>query len=148
MAREARTRDRTVLGCEDGTAILEFALVLPILFALLAGAFEIGRALLVRHAMVEAVRGGARVLARLPDTNCDVRCPPGVLRAVAMTRSEILELSGLPSTGLDVSSRWNAAAGTVAMRAELRFDVDLLRFLGLGPVLTLRVTHTERRIGE
>ena len=146
--RSGQARDRTVLTCEDGAAILEFALVLPILFALLGGAFELGRALLVRHTMIEAVRGGARTLARIPDPSCTPTCSPGVVRAVTMTRDEIVEVSGLPGTELDVSPHWDAEAGTVAMEADFRLDVDLLRFIGLGSVLTLRAIHTERRIGE
>lgn len=134
--------------CEAGSAILEFALVLPILFALLGGAFEIGRALLVRHVMIEAVRGGARSLARVPDPSCEVTCAPGVVRAVAQTRDQIAENAGLPAAALDVSPRWDAGSGTVAMEADARLDVDLLRAIGLGPILTLRATHREPRLGE
>ena len=147
-ATRGDSRGGTLLRCEDGTAILEFALVLPILFALLAGAFELGRALLVRHTMIEAVRGGARALARIPDPSCAPTCSPEVVRAVALTRDEIVDVSGLPGADLDVSSRWDAETGTVAMRASLKLDADLLRFIGLGPILTLQAVHVERRIGE
>lgn len=134
-------------GCRDGTAIIEFALALPILFALLAGAFELGRALLVRQAMIEAVRGGARYLARVPDATCRASsCSPGAARALALTRDQILENTGLPRAALSVSSRDDVGAGQVAVRAELRLDVDLLRVFGFGPVITLEASHREPRI--
>lgn len=137
-----------LLGCEAGAAILEFALVLPILFALLGGAFEIGRAILVRHAMIEAVRGGARMLARVPDPSCEGGCPPAVARAVAATRDQILDNAGLPGAALTVSPHWDARSGTVAMRADATLGVDLLRFIGFGPVMTLQASHQEPRVGE
>ena len=122
--------------------------MLPILFALLGGAFEIGRALLVRETMIEAVRSGAGYLARVPDPSCDASCAPGVVRAVAITLDQILQNSGLPRTAVSVSPQWDAASQTVTMQAELRLDVDLLRLFGLGPVLTLEAIQKERRIAE
>ncbi len=66
-------------ACEDGAAILEFVLVLPILLALVGGAFELGRILLVDAALEAGVRGGARYLARVADPSCNPdarRVPP------------------------------------------------------------------------
>ncbi|MDX7951723.1 TadE/TadG family type IV pilus assembly protein [Lichenihabitans sp. Uapishka_5] len=136
-------------GPEAGAAILEFALVLPILLALLGGAFEFGRVLLVRHAMIEGVRGGARYLARLPDPRCEAGiCAPGVARAVAIARDTIVGLTGIAPTALAILPEARPDAATVTMRANLSLDVDLLRFTGLGPRISVTAVDEEARIGE
>ena len=137
-----------VAGDEDGAAILEFLLVLPILLALLAGAFELGRALLVREAMIEAVRGGARYLARVPDPRCDDLCTPGAAHARAITRAMIAENTGLAPATIVVVSHGDPDSPTVTMLARLSLDNDMLRFVGLGPVLTLEAAQQEQRVGE
>lgn len=134
--------------CETGAAILEFALALPILFALLGGTFELGRALLVREIMIEAVRGGARYLARVPDPTCQALCTAGAERAVGMTLDQIVENSGLPRARVNVSSSGDPGSDTVAMKADLRLDVELLRIFGLGTMMKLEAVHEERRIGQ
>ncbi len=73
---EGEAAPTSLAACEDGAAILEFVLVLPIMLALLGGAFELGRILLVDAALEAGVRGGARYLARVPDPSCN----PGVRR--------------------------------------------------------------------
>ena len=144
---KARRRGASgVLTCPEGAAILEFAIALPILFALLAGAFELGRALLIRQIMVEAVRGGARYLARVPDPTCRITCSPDAARAADLTLDQILQNTGLPRASVTVSPQVDVGSETVSMRADLRLNVDLLRMFGLGPVLNLEVEHQERRI--
>ena len=135
-------------SCESGAAILEFALALPILLALLAGAFEIGRALLIREMMIEAVRGGASYLARVPDPTCDEICTPGAARAVAMTLDQIVDNSGLPRAAVSVSPHWDAGSDSVAMQADLKLEANLLRMIGLGPFVTLQAVQREQRIVE
>ena len=49
-----------------GSPSAEMALALPILFALLFGAFELGNYFMTEHKVVKAVRDGARYAARRP----------------------------------------------------------------------------------
>ncbi len=133
---------------ESGAAIIEFALVLPILLLLVAGCFEIARALLVHHAMTEGVRGGARYLARVPDPVCLPACSVGAARAVAMTRAVIGENTGLVPASVRAEPSASPPAGTVVMQAEVALASDLLVLIGLGRVLTLRASHGEARIAE
>lgn len=130
---------------EDGAAILEFALVLPILLALLAGGFELGRALHTHHALSEAVRGGARTLAQVPPT-CRPVCSASAAHAIAMTRDEIVRNTGLAPARIQVAPLAEVAPGRVGMRAEVALDVDLLGILGLDRLLTLSATQEEDRI--
>lgn len=69
MARDRRSalrRRRGPLGLargERGNAILEFALVAPILFSVMFGISEIGRAMYTVQMLTAAAREGARVAA-------------------------------------------------------------------------------------
>jgi Flp pilus assembly pilin Flp len=146
--REPFARRLRALGEEEsGAAILEFALLLPILVALVYGCFEVGRALLVRQAMDGAVRAGARVLARVPDPVCDTACAPGAARAVRITQGQIRDNTGLPPEAVTVAPQPDPPAGTVAMQATIAFDV-----LFPGPVpfkrWTLKARHQEPHVGE
>ncbi len=51
----------------DGAAIVEFTLMLPLLFSLLAGVSEFGRALYHHHVIEMALRNATRYLSRVPD---------------------------------------------------------------------------------
>lgn len=135
-------------GQEEGAAILEFALVLPILTALMAGSFELGRALLIRHAMADAVRGGARYLARVPDPTCRAECSLGAARAVSETRDQIVGATGLAPAAIRVTPTFDPGARIVTMRADVRFRFDLLRIVGFRPGVTLVAIHEEPRIAD
>jgi len=61
-----------------GQALVEFAMVLPIIVLLIAGFIEIGRAVFAYNTIANAARQGARVAAvnQLPDvTDCDESRP-------------------------------------------------------------------------
>ena len=140
-------RLRTLRDDESGAAILEFALLLPILVTLVYGCFEVGRALLVRQAMEGAVRAGARILARVPDPVCDPACTPGAARAVRITQSQIQDNTALLPEAVTVAPQPDPPIGTVAMQASVAFDV-----LFPGPVSfkrwTLRTRHQEAHLAE
>ena len=64
-----RTGLLTMIGDDRGTAAAETLLVLPLIFSLLFGAFELGNYFLTEHKVVKAVRDGARYAARQPYTD-------------------------------------------------------------------------------
>lgn len=148
LARESLARRlRALRDGDSGAAILEFALLLPILVVLVYGCFEVGRALLVRQALEGAVRAGARILARVPDPVCNPACAPGAARAVRITEGQIRDNTGLPSDAVTVAPQPDPPAGTVAMQASVAFDV-----MFPGPVpfkrWTLKARHQEPHVGE
>jgi Flp pilus assembly protein TadG len=51
---------------QQGAAIVEFALVLPLLITLMAGIFEFGRAFWYYDALTKATRDGARLMSVVP----------------------------------------------------------------------------------
>jgi Flp pilus assembly protein TadG len=60
---------RGLLGCERGTALVEFALIAPILFLFLFGIIEFGRALNYYNDLTQLAGQGARaaIVSRNPD---------------------------------------------------------------------------------
>lgn len=53
-------RSRTLLRNEDGAAVVEFALVLPIFFLIVFGIIDFGRAFYTVNNIISAVREGSR----------------------------------------------------------------------------------------
>ena len=72
-----------------GAAVVEFALVLPIVVMLLLGCMEIGRGIMVAHALQEAAHAGCRVYAA---SDADVQAHEAII-AEAMTRAGIEKYS-------------------------------------------------------
>lgn len=142
------SRAGALVACREGAAILEFALTLPILLALVAGCFELGRAMLIYQTMSEAVRSGARTFARMPDSACFPDCTPGAEGARETARKAIAGRGWVVATNVTVDTVRDAGAGTITMRAEVRLATDLLAGIGLSRVLTLRVAHQEVRVEE
>lgn len=56
----------------QGAALVEFALVLPVIIMLFMGSLEIGRAVMVRHVLEETARAGCRVAVFENGTKQDV----------------------------------------------------------------------------
>jgi hypothetical protein len=61
-------------SCRRGAALVEFAIVAPVLLLLLVGSIEVGRGINVKNRCAEAARAGARVFSmRKSKTEDDVR---------------------------------------------------------------------------
>lgn len=77
------------LGADrNGAAAAEMAMVMPLLFILMFGSFEVGRYFHDEHVVLKAVRDGARYAARQPFVN--FTCPSTVSATVeANTRNVV-----------------------------------------------------------
>lgn len=141
---------RTILAdfahARSGAAILEFAIALPILLLLVAGAFEVGRAALVYLVMQSAVQGGARVLARLPDPDCRPACSAVVARAIEAATDEIARRTGLPATSIRVAPSPVSPPGTIVLAADVQLGAAVFGGVGLPNGWTLTVSHQESRL--
>jgi Flp pilus assembly protein TadG len=87
-----------------GAAVVEFAIVGPLMVLLTMGMMEVGRAVMVKQVMINASREGAR-LAILPATNAQ--------DVIAQVHSQLAasSINGTTVT-IDPPSLANAAAGT------------------------------------
>jgi Flp pilus assembly protein TadG len=70
---------RRILGSERGTALVEFALIAPILFAVILGIVDFGRALDYYNQMTQLVGQGARAAA--VNCNPDGTCPGNAIQS-------------------------------------------------------------------
>ena len=77
---------------QQGAAIVEFALILPLLITLMAGIFEFGRAFWYYDALTKATRDGARFMAVAPNTTIET----GVTDAINQVVSVVTD-AGVPS---------------------------------------------------
>jgi len=122
--RAARARRR--FGRDDGQALVEMALALPILLLLLVGIFEFARAYSIKQTIVNAAREGAR---------------QGVLQGVAadsVTRviNRFLSSNNIatssPPTTITLAGIGGNAGDPVTVTIVTRYE-----FLLMGPVIRL-----------
>jgi Flp pilus assembly protein TadG len=118
--KTARVRWR----CEEGSELIEFALVAPVLILLLAGIFDFGMMFRSFEAVTNAAREGARVGVL-----------PGYANADVQTRvNDYLTVSGLagPRTINVTAVPQATGAGTFTARAvEVNYSYQ---FVILGPI--------------
>ena len=136
MHRSARWRVRRAAGGERGPrcfgdagqALVEIAIALPILLALLVGIFEFARAYNVQQIITSAAREGARegvlptATAALVDSVVDARLASANITTATVTLSGVSVATGSPVTV------------TVAVN---------YRFVFVGPVLSLFSTGVD-----
>jgi Flp pilus assembly protein TadG len=108
----------------DGSALLEGAIVLPLLFALMLGAYEFSWYFYQQHLIAVGVRDAARYLARSADT-CDATSPQWALEAAS---AQNLATTGFATGGPARVKGWSA--GMVAVECtpiDNRVGIDGLR---------------------
>lgn len=149
-----------------GTAMIEFALVFPLLILLLFGFIEFGRLLYQQNEMTKALATGARFIARSP-LALTADCLPG--GAWTQIKAEAIELvvygdghngqpriAGLDDAGaVDFTSKSNSVAGQTAcvIQAEAStefantFSGIFLPFMGAESV-SVNALNEERYIGN
>lgn len=118
---------------ERGQALVEFAIVLPVLLLLLVGILEFGRAWNLKQVIVDAAREGARraVIADPTITEADV------LNKVA----EVLAASNFDPAAANITLSGFAGASTgdqIAVRIEYPYQFRFLR-----PLINLVFTSND-----
>jgi hypothetical protein len=93
-----------------GQALVEFALVAPILFLLILGIFEAGRFVLYYHSLNHAAREGAR-LAIVRGENAFNGCPSGPVAPTSQYTDCDVEANNIRQRVIDSGFGLNAAGG-------------------------------------
>lgn len=149
---------------DDGSTLVEVALLLPVLVLLAAGVFELGRAIYSHHALSKSTRDASRFLARVADPN-DVAFQSLAANYVRTGSygGTAPALVGDDPAQIGVAFTINAIANpepkifygpdvlyAVAVRATYAFRSGLLEAFKLsGPDgIPMTVTHVQRHIGE
>lgn len=147
-----------------GAALVEFALVAPVLIFLMCGLAEFANAMRQYHVMEKGVRDAGRYLARVPMTACTVN-------SGSITTARNLAITGRMSGGTAHLSNWtdpatvavsvaqcvsnttNAYRGhaqipVIQVQASAPYaDLGMLTVLGIGTI-NLEATHQQLWIGE
>lgn len=98
---------RCVLRDARAAAATEMALSVPLLLALMLGAFELGNYFMTEHKVVKAVRDGARYAARRPFTDYP-GCAPS--SAVVDDTRNVTRTGAIASGGTPVVGTWTDPA--------------------------------------
>src|SRR5579885_3034732 len=107
---------------EDGQAMVEFALVAPLLFLILFGIVQFGVAFMHSVALTDAVRAGARQAA-VSRTLAD---PVGATDNAVVGAAADLNSSTLSSRiSVTTSSGWTAG-GSVTVKATYPYSINIL----------------------
>lgn len=151
---------------QAGAAMVELAIVLPLLLMVFFGLAETGRALLLQHSLVRHVESAARYLARsYQGLNAD--CSEGANWITATTVAAQLAVYGSEEAGdtpliggmstddVDVAIDERAVPGAgnacvIRVSAAVVYPSmfgDTIPLLGI-PVPTLRAESEERYVGE
>ena len=124
MARRIRNPRRSP---ERGTALVEFALVLPILLVLTMAALDLSRAFLAKNVLHQAAREGVRMRVVMvePISGDDIGRVEDRVRQVA-------DSGGLVPSDIDVSAVPTAGMNTVSVTAPFQFTFPaLFRLVGV-----------------
>jgi Flp pilus assembly protein TadG len=127
-------RRRISIGAERGQAMVEFAVVLPVLVVLLFGVVQCGVAFNNYETLTDAVRAGARAAA-VSRTDTDP-----VATATTAVRDSAADLNQ-SNLGVSVTSTW-AQGSDVTVSATYPYSIDLLGWVVASGNLTS--TTTER----
>src|ERR1043166_2664574 len=80
---------------DDGTQMIEFAIVFPVLLLLFAGTVELGRLFYRYTSLAKATRGSARYLSLVKETDWSV-APCGSLNMTCTTAGKNMVMCGNP----------------------------------------------------
>ena len=135
-----KTKRFRALGKRNGSAMIEMAVILPLLVVLIVGVVEFGRILMVKQVITNAAREGARAGAiKLDDA--------GALSTALSVSQNYLTSSGLNGTPT-VNSSFLTTGGSSAIQVTISYNYDssLTTWIpGIPGVLTLQAAAIMRR---
>jgi Flp pilus assembly protein TadG len=125
-----------------GQALAEFALILPVLFLLIAGIIEFGRAWNIKQVLTDASREGARY-AVVQDKTMTIA---GV-QAKVNQRLALANISGA-TVSVTPAANFHAANSTMTVRVSAQYRMGwvgaLLKWAGGSNTITISSTTTMR----
>lgn len=152
---------------QTGAAMVEFAIMLPLIVVLVFGITELGRAIYQQNTLSKAAASGARYMSRAPQAVASDCSQGSAWGASVINAANLIAFGRQSGTGQPllpglkaadasfsvaqrtVTGMGNACVITASVSVPFRaiFGDTLVPFLDLGP-LTLRATVEERFHGE
>jgi Flp pilus assembly protein TadG len=112
---------------DEGTAAIEAALVLPVLFLLILGIIEFGMAMWQWNTMLLAVeQAGRYVMVNINNAGCDVSCAEGQMQAVLSGAS----VCTTPSSGQICVSASTSTGTPSTMTLTAAYSFNFLALTG------------------
>ena len=139
----AGRKAQNFLASNSGSVLIEAAITIPVLLAVLLGTFEVGRAFYAHHAMEKAVRVSARFLARAHPEHYS----EAITRAGQLALAE-LQLAGIGADQATLNPPDSLGGPSVTYAAGATLTFPLLSFLGVDQTLTLGASHEQPYIGQ
>jgi Flp pilus assembly protein TadG len=121
-------------------SMVEFALMLPLVLAIMLGIFESGRFMAVYTGIANGARSGARVATITSATENQIR--DAVVAAVALVDTTQLR------SGVEISTRTPGAAMTVTVSYAYVFNPLLASLLSAGGLSTVTIQQQATMIVE
>ena len=139
-----------------GTALIEAAVILPLVVIIMGGIFDFGHAYATLSAAQKSLRGAVRYLSLLPSGS--------VCSAWALTSARNLARFGnTAGTGTVLITGWengditrvaptacssSTPVGIIKLSATVPYDSFMWEIVGLPETITMNVEHEERWIGQ
>jgi Flp pilus assembly protein TadG len=125
---------------QRGTALIEFAIVLPILLAVTLAALDLGRAFLAKNILHQAAREGVRMRAVMTATY--YQSGGGAAEVEARVR-QVAGAGGLTPSVIRVSAAASAHQDSVSVTAPFNFTFPLIfRMVGVNLANPMPLTAT------
>ena len=134
MTRTCATLIRRLRRDDGAAAMVEFAIVAPLLFALLFGIIDFGRVFFLYNNLTNAAREGARLGAVLMTASCAAGTQTTVINAV---RARINDAGGSTAT-VNVTCPGLAPAQTVRVQIQ-NYPFNPVTFFVIGSARRLNV---------
>jgi Flp pilus assembly protein TadG len=123
-------RIRDFRGDEQGALIVEFALIVPILFFLVFGIVDFGRAYFTMNNLAAAVREGARYASVVPN--------PPAASDTSTIQQRVIDFSqtfgGIPLQKSQVTYSYSSETVTVSANYVFRPITPLLRLINMDSI--------------
>ncbi len=119
---------RALEADDSGQALAEFALIMPILFLLLAGIIGFGRAWNIQQVVVDAAREGARVAVVQNPTSSDSATGVALVRSTVNRRLAAAVLDTTQAT-ITVTGKWRLTNEPMQVSVNMPYSLPLLSVL-------------------
>lgn len=157
MSRSLNNMIRAFRRTEQGTAVIEFALALPVMLLMASGFIEIGRAYIQADTVSKSLRAAAEFAARndVPLSAAAWASTENLVRTGTVDGSGALLVPGFAKTGASVTLTLGShdpgtgAVPIIRLTARVPYDpilTGLMTFVGLGDT-TIEASHEQAYLG-
>ena len=117
-----------VMRDERGQALAEFALIMPILFLLIAGILGFGRAYNIQQVVVDAAREGARAAVVQNDATADSTTGVAYVKGLVNKRLANIAVDTTTAT-VNFAGKWRSTGDSMQVTVSVPYQLPLLSVL-------------------